>query len=286
MRSWRLVVPLLCAVSAMGCATKVAEFRDPKTGMVGRCFPNPEAVMGGALGMMSEGNRYADCKTDFERRGFVRTPEGRESDETKEIVRKMDDARAASIRKPGSPVPEDKSRVQPITTAVAPTPNPPPQQQAPTSSVPNVAAAVPKPQPLPIRPEPNTDSTSPVASQSSKVSTPPWFLGSWKTVSGRSGSVDGVGSFEFWQENGDVKWRMVRSGWFSGAQTTQRASGTVLKSSSSAVELMGRYDSSNFGNVVGQPVRHVLSRDGDRLSGYETLLPDGARAALSLERVN
>ena len=49
---------------------------------------------------------------------------------------------------------------------------------------------------------------------------------------------------------------------------------------------MGRYDSSNFGNVVGQPVRHVLSRDGDRLSGYETLLPDGARAALSLERVN
>jgi hypothetical protein len=59
----------------------------------------------------------------------------------------------------------------------------------------------------------------------------------------------------------------------------------VWKASGSTVELIGRYDSSNFGNLVGQSVRHLFSRDGNRLNGYEIIPPDGSRAALSLERV-
>jgi hypothetical protein len=83
-----------------GCSTKIAEFRHPTTGQIGRCMPpNPEAAMGGALAMTGEGNRYAECKTAFERQGYVRTPEGQETEETKEIIRDIDEARANSIRK-------------------------------------------------------------------------------------------------------------------------------------------------------------------------------------------
>jgi hypothetical protein len=83
-----------------GCATKIAEFRHPTTGQIGRCMPpNPEAVMGGAAAMTGEGNRYAECKTAFERQGYIRTPEGQETEETKKMVRDIDEARANSIRK-------------------------------------------------------------------------------------------------------------------------------------------------------------------------------------------
>jgi hypothetical protein len=49
--------------------------------------------------MMGEGDRYASCKTDFERRGHLRRPEGQESEETKQVIRDIDAARAASIKK-------------------------------------------------------------------------------------------------------------------------------------------------------------------------------------------
>jgi hypothetical protein len=78
---------------------KVAEFRNPTTGDIGRCIPNKEAAMMGALAMMGEGDRYASCKIDFERRGYVRTPEGQESEATKQVIRDIDAARAASIKK-------------------------------------------------------------------------------------------------------------------------------------------------------------------------------------------
>lgn len=90
---------LILVVALSGCATKVAEFKNPATGDVGRCIPNKEAAMMGGIGLMSEGDRYASCKTDFERRGYVRTPEGQESEETKQVIRDIDAARAASIRK-------------------------------------------------------------------------------------------------------------------------------------------------------------------------------------------
>ncbi len=53
----------------------------------------------GALAMMGEGDRYASCKTGFERRGYLRTPEGQESGATKQVIRDIDAARAASIKK-------------------------------------------------------------------------------------------------------------------------------------------------------------------------------------------
>lgn len=49
--------------------------------------------------MMGEGDRHASCKTDFERRGYLRRPEGQESEETKQVIRDIDAARAASIKK-------------------------------------------------------------------------------------------------------------------------------------------------------------------------------------------
>jgi hypothetical protein len=55
--------------------------------------------MMGALAMMGEGDRYASCKTDLERKGYLRTPEGQESEATKQVIRDIDAARAASIRK-------------------------------------------------------------------------------------------------------------------------------------------------------------------------------------------
>ncbi len=56
-------------------------------------------MMMGGIGLASEGDRYASSKTDYERRGFVRTPEGQESEETKQMIRDIDAARAASIPK-------------------------------------------------------------------------------------------------------------------------------------------------------------------------------------------
>ena len=55
--------------------------------------------MMGVLAMMGEGDRYASCKTDFERRGYLRRPEGQESEETKQVIRAIGAARAASIKK-------------------------------------------------------------------------------------------------------------------------------------------------------------------------------------------
>ena len=95
-RFWLFV---LGVATLAGCTTKIAEFRQPQTGAIGRCMPNQEAMMGGALGMMSEGDRYAACKTEFERQGYVRTPSGQETEETKQMIRDIEAARAASIRK-------------------------------------------------------------------------------------------------------------------------------------------------------------------------------------------
>lgn len=112
---------------------------------------------------------------------------------------------------------------------------------------------------------------------------PTWLLGKWETVERHSGSVDGIGEFEFRQEGPMVKWRMVRSGWFSGVQTTQTASGAVKSVSESTVELSGTYESSNLGNVAGTAVKHSFIRSGNSLRGYEAT-GNGARAPLALRR--
>lgn len=110
-----------------------------------------------------------------------------------------------------------------------------------------------------------------------------WILGKWETFERRSGSVDGVAQFEFRQEGTELKWRMVRRGWFSGVQTTQTALGSVESLSESAVELRGTYESSNLGNVIGTSVQHSLSRQGNSLRGFEAT-SDGRQSLLSLKR--
>lgn len=101
-----------------------------------------------------------------------------------------------------------------------------------------------------------------------------WILGSWQAMEGMSGIVEGAGRFEFRRDGTQIKWRMVRNGWFSGVQTNQEASGSVGRISESSAELIGRYDVSNLGNVIGRPVRQVLTRDGDILRGYEAANDD------------
>jgi hypothetical protein len=110
-----------------------------------------------------------------------------------------------------------------------------------------------------------------------------WILGKWETFEGRSGRVNGVGQFEFRREGAALKWRMLRSGWVSGVHTTQTASGAVTSISESAVELSGKYESSNLGNVIGTPVEHAFTRDGTNLRGFEAA-SDGTQSLLSLRR--
>ena len=86
-----------------GCATtQIAEFRNPD-GQVRRCQPNVEALVMGSLvstaALENEMARYRACKDDAERAAFARTPAGQETEETKQMIRDADAARAASIRK-------------------------------------------------------------------------------------------------------------------------------------------------------------------------------------------
>lgn len=111
-----------------------------------------------------------------------------------------------------------------------------------------------------------------------------WILGQWDSLAGMSGSVDGLAHFAFRREGSEIKWMMTRSGWLTGVQTTQKASGSISKITESDLELVGKYDSSNLGNVAGQPVRHSFIRDGDNLKGYE-VADDGTQSSLSLKRV-
>lgn len=72
------LVPWLAIAAALylaGCATsRTAEYLDPKTGHTYLC--HRQAAFGVIPGVIA-GNSYADCKTEFEGRGFMRrdTPE-------------------------------------------------------------------------------------------------------------------------------------------------------------------------------------------------------------------
>ena len=93
----------LMAALTTGCATtRIAEYRNPD-GNVRLCQPNVEALTMGALLSTAvvemEVNRLRQCREDAEALGFVRTPAGQETEETKQKIRDIDAARAASIRK-------------------------------------------------------------------------------------------------------------------------------------------------------------------------------------------
>lgn len=189
---------------------------------------------------------------------------------------------------------------QPTTDSPPIVPSIPPQPTAasasivpstplqPTTDSASIVQSAPPPFPPPPSPkvarQPGltpTPASAPAASDSSQG----WILGHWNSLAGMSGSVDGLAHFAFRREGerSEIKWVMTRSGWFSGVQTTQKASGSVTKISESDLELVGKYDSSNLGNVAGQPVRHSFTREGDLLKGYE-LASDGTQSSLSLKR--
>jgi hypothetical protein len=99
----RAAAALLVLVALSGCATtRIAEYRNPE-GQVRLCQPNVEALtMGWVISTEAVGNelqRLRQCKEDAERMGFVRTPAGQETEETKRMIREADEARAESVRK-------------------------------------------------------------------------------------------------------------------------------------------------------------------------------------------
>jgi hypothetical protein len=172
----------------------------------------------------------------------------------------------------------------PPTTASAPVvpSTPPPPTTASAPIVPSAPPSLPPPTSPKVARQPGltaNPASAPPASDLSRA----WILGQWNSLAGMSGSVDGLAHFAFRREGREIKWRMTRSGWFSGVQTTQKASGSVSTISESGLELVGKYDSSNLGNVAGQPMRHSLTRDGDNLKGYE-IADDGTQSSLSLKR--
>ena len=88
---------------------------------------------------------------------------------------------------------------------------------------------------------------------------------------------------EFKQDGIQLKWGMVRKGWTAGVLTDRESSGLVTRISESGIGLSGKYDFSNPVNVVGQPARYSLVRDGDTLRGYE-VVSDGTQLPLVFKR--
>jgi Domain of unknown function (DUF4410) len=170
----------------------------------------------------------------------------------------------------------------PSSAASVPSPNPapppPPPVVGPRPVDPSPAPAAPSSPPALARPEVKPPTTHPGSGERYS-----WILGTWEAVEDKSGVVDGLARFEFWHDGVQLKWRMLRAGWLSGVQTKQLASGTVSKISDSVVELNGKYEITNLVGV-GQPVRHSLTREGDRLRGYE-LTKDGMPLPWLLRRI-
>ena len=149
--------------------------------------------------------------------------------------------------------------------------------------IPALATPAPNVLPPPTDGAQQTDALAPPPPRQVEVSQV-WILGKWQTIEGISGGVDGAGQFQFQQVGAEIKWKMARSGWISGVQTTQTASGSVRKLTESVVELVGKYESSNLGNVEGHALKHSFVRDGLVLSGYE-MADDSTQSRLSLKKL-
>jgi hypothetical protein len=111
-----------------------------------------------------------------------------------------------------------------------------------------------------------------------------WILGVWESFPGTGGITDGVARFEFSRDAGRIRWKMSRTGWVGGVKTAQEASGTVVDLSESSADLKGKYQVSNPGNLVGQPLQQALTRRSDMLQGYE-FRNDGGQWPVVLKRV-
>jgi hypothetical protein len=103
MRTLRNAGLLVFLTALAGCATtRIDEYRNSE-GQVRLCQPNVETLTMGFLvsneAVANELKRLRECKEDAEVLGFVRTPLGQETEETKQKIREIDAARAASIRK-------------------------------------------------------------------------------------------------------------------------------------------------------------------------------------------
>jgi hypothetical protein len=248
------------------CSNSSTALRNPATGQTALC-----AYSGwGWLGAPMAASMYADCKTKWQKLGYVK--EGDLSPTASAPAASVVPAPAQSERPPAARQPDVPSSTAAPSVSSVPSPT---QSQPPAVAARQTDVAAPSLAPSSSGPKPER--------RQSVTEQPSWILGSWQTVEGKSGMVDGIGRFEFRRDGTDLKWKMRRAGWFSGVRTTQEASGTVSKISETTAELSGKYHSSNLG-VVGQPVRHSFTRDGDRLQGYETA-EDGTQSVWTWQRV-
>ena len=254
-----LSIVILAMSFVASCSNSSTTLRHPETGKTAIC-----AYSGwGWLGAPMAASMYADCKTKYQQLGYV----------------KESDLGAYGRTPSATPT---TTMAQPDRVATTGQPDVPPFTSAPSPPV--VSATSPRPEAAPAAPRISPGvSAVPVNPSEPRSEQLTWILGSWQAVEGKSGTVEGTGRFDFRREGSELKWRMRRSGWFSGIRTTQEASGTVSRISDTTAELTGRYSSSNLG-VVGQTVRHSLTLDGNHLRGFE-LSEDGTQSAWSLQRV-
>lgn len=100
-----------------------------------------------------------------------------------------------------------------------------------------------------------------------------WILGAWEGAHGPATYVRSDSSrFEFREENGKIRWTMVRSSTlanvYSQGPQEYEASGAVSKITDSSVEFEGAYDKATSFQTVGSPLKYSLTKKGESLEGF------------------
>jgi len=94
--------------------------------------------------------------------------------------------------------------------------------------------------------------------------------------------MDGA-SFLFTLERGQIHWLMRRRTTIRHWTGNLQASGTVVATTNSTVELRGHYDGFSEGRTGGKPLEYSLKRDGDQMEGV-ALGAEGIPFSVSVRR--
>ncbi len=97
-----------------------------------------------------------------------------------------------------------------------------------------------------------------------------WILGVWEGAHGPANFIRSDSSrFEFREEDGKIRWTMVRSSTFNyGGPQDFEASGEVSKITESSAELTGKYDKATSLQTIGSPLKYSLTKKGESLEGF------------------